>query len=148
MIALKDNPQVRRWLSFLVGGGLNTGLTYGLYLLLSYLIDYQIAYAIAYAAGIVFAYFFNAKVVFKVEQSLLGMAIYPTIYLVQYIFGALLLNLLVAERSGFQPVDNAEVSGLKDLGERLTREALESLRQTAVTPPAGQRNGAAEPPVS
>ncbi|WP_330206504.1 GtrA family protein [Pseudomonas sp. AM14(2022)] len=95
MIALKDNPQVRRWLSFLVGGGLNTGLTYGLYLLLGYLIDYQIAYATAYAAGIVFAYFFNAKIVFKVEQSLLGMAIYPTIYLVQYIFGALLLNLLV-----------------------------------------------------
>ncbi|QXI03213.1 GtrA family protein [Pseudomonas monsensis] len=82
-------------MSFLIGGGLNTGLTYCLYLLLSYLIDYQIAYAIAYVAGIVFAYFFNSKVVFKVEHSLLGMLIYPTIYLVQYIFGALLLNLLV-----------------------------------------------------
>jgi putative flippase GtrA len=92
---LKNNPQVRRWISFLIGGGLNTGLTYCLYLLLSYLIDYQIAYAIAYVAGIVFAYFFNSKVVFKVEHSLLGMLIYPTIYLVQYIFGALLLNLLV-----------------------------------------------------
>ncbi|RON63000.1 polysaccharide synthesis protein GtrA [Pseudomonas fluorescens] len=92
---MKNNPQVRRWISFLIGGGLNTGLTYCLYLLLSYLIDYQIAYAIAYVAGIVFAYFFNSKVVFKVEHSLLGMLIYPTIYLVQYIFGALLLNLLV-----------------------------------------------------
>ncbi|MCY0109712.1 GtrA family protein [Pseudomonas monsensis] len=95
MNTLKNNPQVRRWISFLIGGGLNTGLTYCLYLLLSYLIDYQIAYAIAYVAGIVFAYFFNSKVVFKVEHSLLGMLIYPTIYLVQYIFGALLLNLLV-----------------------------------------------------
>ena len=95
MNTLKNNPQVRRWISFLIGGGLNTGLTYCLYLLLSYLIDYQIAYAIAYMAGIVFAYFFNSKVVFKVEHSLLGMLIYPTIYLVQYIFGALLLNLLV-----------------------------------------------------
>jgi putative flippase GtrA len=92
---LKNNPQVRRWISFLIGGGLNTGLTYCLYLLLSYLIDYQIAYAVAYVAGIVFAYFFNSKVVFKVEHSLIGMLIYPTIYLVQYIFGALLLNLLV-----------------------------------------------------
>jgi predicted Zn finger-like uncharacterized protein len=43
----------------------------------------------------------------------------------------MLLSLLVAERSGFQPVDAGEVSGLKDLGERLTRDALESLRQTA-----------------
>jgi putative flippase GtrA len=92
---LKNNPQVRRWISFLIGGGLNTGLTYCLYLLLSYLMDYQIAYAIAYVAGIVFAYFFNSKVVFKVEHSLIGMLDYPTIYLVQYIFGALLLNLLV-----------------------------------------------------
>lgn len=95
MNTLKNNPQVRRWISFLIGGGLNTGLTYCLYLLLSYLIDYQIAYAIAYVAGIVFAYFFNSKVVFKVEHSLIGMLVYPTIYLVQYIFGALLLNLLV-----------------------------------------------------
>nr|WP_225927323.1 GtrA family protein [Pseudomonas ekonensis] len=92
---MKDNPQVRRWISFLIGGGLNTGLTYGLYLLLSVWIDYQIAYAIAYAAGIVFAYFFNAKVVFKVQQSWSGMLVYPTIYLVQYLLGALLLNLLV-----------------------------------------------------
>ncbi len=54
----------------------------------------------------------------------------------------LLLNLLVAERSGFQPVDAAEMSGLKDLGERLTREALESL-QKAPTP--STTNGPAKP---
>jgi GtrA-like protein. len=95
VIKFANDPRARRWISFLVGGGLNTGLTYGLYLFLSYLIDYQIAYAIAYAAGIVFAYFFNSKIVFKVEQSWVGMLIYPTIYLVQYLFGALLLGVLV-----------------------------------------------------
>jgi putative flippase GtrA len=95
VIALKDNTQVRRWIQFLIGGGLNTGLTYCLYLMLSYWIAYQAAYAIAYAAGIVFAYFFNSKVVFKVQQSLIGMAIYPSIYLLQYLFGALILSLLV-----------------------------------------------------
>src|SRR5439155_1620784 len=59
----------------------------------------------------------------------------------------LVLNLLVAERSGFQPVDVAEMTGLKDLGERLTREAMESLRQGSLgTPPvAGQSDGAAGP---
>jgi predicted Zn finger-like uncharacterized protein len=43
----------------------------------------------------------------------------------------MLLSLLVAERSGFQPVDAGEISGLKELGERLTRDAMESLRQAA-----------------
>ncbi|WP_253277116.1 GtrA family protein [Pseudomonas fluorescens] len=95
MTRLTYTPRVRRWLSFLVGGGLNTGLTYCFYLFLSYLTNYQIAYAIAYTAGIVFAYFFNSKIVFKVEQSWGGMMIYPTIYLVQYLLGALLLNALV-----------------------------------------------------
>jgi uncharacterized membrane protein YqiK len=51
----------------------------------------------------------------------------------------MLINLLVAERSGFQPVDAAEVSGLKELGERLTKEAMESLRQGAA--PAATGNG-------
>lgn len=44
----------------------------------------------------------------------------------------LLLNLLVAAKSGFQPVDVAETSGIKEIGERLTREALESLRQATM----------------
>ena len=43
----------------------------------------------------------------------------------------LLLNLLVAERSGFQPVDATEMTGLKELGERLTREAMESMGQAS-----------------
>jgi uncharacterized membrane protein YqiK len=57
----------------------------------------------------------------------------------------MLLSLLVAERSGFQPVDAAEMSGLKDLGERLTRDAMESLRQSGSAPSAGdgKTNGAA-----
>jgi uncharacterized membrane protein YqiK len=44
-----------------------------------------------------------------------------------------LLSLLVAEKSGFQPVDATELSGLKEFGERLTRETLESLRQGAAS---------------
>jgi uncharacterized membrane protein YqiK len=44
----------------------------------------------------------------------------------------LLLNLLVAEKSGFQPVDAGEISGLKEISERLTRDALESLRQASL----------------
>src|SRR5438552_3974620 len=52
----------------------------------------------------------------------------------------LLLNLLVAEKSGFQPVDATEMSGLKGLSETLTREAVESMRKAAlVTQPDGER---------
>src|SRR5262249_50728969 len=43
----------------------------------------------------------------------------------------MLLSLLVAGRSGFPPVDAPGVSGLKERGERLTRDAMESLRQAA-----------------
>ncbi len=49
----------------------------------------------------------------------------------------LLLNLLVAEKSGFQPVDAGEMSGLKEISERLTRDALESLRQASLAPTNG-----------
>jgi uncharacterized membrane protein YqiK len=52
----------------------------------------------------------------------------------------LLLNLLVAEKSGFQPVDAGEMSGLKELSERLTRDALESLRQASLAPANGPAN--------
>jgi uncharacterized membrane protein YqiK len=53
----------------------------------------------------------------------------------------LLLNLLVAEKSGFQQVDAGEMSGLKEISERLTRDALESLHQASLTP----TNGPAKP---
>jgi uncharacterized membrane protein YqiK len=40
----------------------------------------------------------------------------------------LLFNLLVAEKSGFQPAGGEEPAALKELSERITREALEALR--------------------
>ncbi len=44
---------------------------------------------------------------------------------------AMLLNLLVAEKSGFLPVDSSELAGLKEVSERLAREAAESMRQAS-----------------
>ena len=86
---------MRRWISFLAGGCLNTLLTYGIYLLLSMYIGYQLAYAIAYVSGIVFSYLFNAHVVFNVEKSWKGLMAYPLVYLLQYILAAFMLNLAV-----------------------------------------------------
>ena len=39
----------------------------------------------------------------------------------------MLLNLLVAEKAGFAPADPPDAAGLKELGDRMTREALDSL---------------------
>lgn len=89
----KDN--VRRWVSFVVGGCLNTLLTYGIYLLLNMYVSYQKSYVIAYISGIVFSYLFNAHVVFNVKKSWKGLMAYPLVYLLQYALGALLLSLMV-----------------------------------------------------
>src|SRR5262249_49896486 len=49
----------------------------------------------------------------------------------------LLINLLVAEKSGFQPADSGGMSALKEFADRMTREAMESMQQASVArPPA------------
>jgi uncharacterized membrane protein YqiK len=56
----------------------------------------------------------------------------------------MLLSLLVAEKSGFQPVDLGDQGGFKDLSDRLAREAMESLNRMMVvpTPPKATTDGA------
>ncbi len=49
----------------------------------------------------------------------------------------LLISLLVAEKSGFTPVDNPEMASLKELADRMTKQIMESL---------GDKNGDAPPP--
>ncbi len=44
----------------------------------------------------------------------------------QGVFG-LLLNLLVAEKSGFSPVDDSSTASLQEFADRMTREALDSM---------------------
>src|SRR5206468_1634192 len=44
----------------------------------------------------------------------------------QGVFG-LLLNLLVAEKSGFSPADDASTASLQEFADRMTREAMESM---------------------
>jgi putative flippase GtrA len=85
----------RRWLLFLVGGGLNTALTWGVYLLLERVMPYQAAYLVAYVLGIAFSYVFNAKFVFHAPLSWRAAMTYPSVYVVQYVAAALLLRVVV-----------------------------------------------------
>lgn len=100
MIVISSKMQY--WLRFLAGGLLNTGLTYGLYFLLQKVFFYQVAYAIAYASGIVFSYWFNARIVFRTPLSWKGLMTYPLVYVVQYGSSALLLGIFI-ERLGIPP---------------------------------------------
>jgi putative flippase GtrA len=90
---LKD--RVGRWLRFLLGGSINTALSYAIYITFNTILAYQIAYFISYAMGVVFAYWFNASVVFKIPLSWKGLFSYPVVYMVQYLVSAFLLGSLV-----------------------------------------------------
>ena len=80
---------------FLLGGVLNTAGSYLLYLALAEYIDYQLAYGIAFLAGIVFAYWFNAALVFRVGLRWKGLFAYPLVYACQYGLSAVLLGFLI-----------------------------------------------------
>jgi len=84
-----------RAVKFIAAGVVNTGSTYTLYLLLLFFWDYQISYAVSYAAGIVLAFMLNSRLVFRVKFSMFRLAVYPLIYLFQYLANAWLINLLV-----------------------------------------------------
>jgi putative flippase GtrA len=88
-------PRAQRWLRFVLGGVVNTAFTYGIYLALNLAIDYQWAYFIAYILGIAFAYWFNARMVFRVPLSWKGLLAYPLVYVIQYGVSAIALGILV-----------------------------------------------------
>lgn len=85
----------KRWLRFVLGGGLNTTVTYGIYLLLNLLVNYQLAYLIAYTLGIVFAYWFNTVFVFKTSLSWKAFFSYPLVYVIQYLISSIFLSILI-----------------------------------------------------
>lgn len=76
---------------FLVSGGFNTLVTYGLYLLLLNVLSYRTSYTIAYVAGIVLAYSLNRYFVFKSHQGIKSVALFPLVYLAQYLTSLLIL---------------------------------------------------------
>lgn len=77
---------------FLLAGLLNTGLTYAIYLLLLPFTGYFWAFSIAYVAGIFVSYALNTGFVFRVRRSLRGAALYPLVYVVQYLVGLAALD--------------------------------------------------------
>lgn len=75
----------KQFFRFLIIGSFNTGVTYLLYLALLYLLPYSVAYTISYILGIIVAYILNSKIVFKSNISIKKIAIYPIVYIIQYL---------------------------------------------------------------
>ena len=80
---------------FLVSGAICTLLSYGAYIALCVVFKYQLAYFISYLIGIIFSYINHASFVFKTNMSLMSFIRFPLVYIVQYVCGAVLLQLLV-----------------------------------------------------
>lgn len=82
-------------LRFLLGGASTTVVSYAIYLVLLRWLPYVFAYSIAYVAGIVWSYFANTLFVFRRAPSVTRAALFPLVYLAQYVAGTLLLIVLV-----------------------------------------------------
>lgn len=84
-----------RVVRFLITGTINTALTFTLYILLKKIFSYQLAYFLSYISGILFTYVMSSLFIFKSPISLYTFLRFPLVYVAQYIFGALTLELLV-----------------------------------------------------
>jgi putative flippase GtrA len=77
---------------FLVFGAINTALTYLLYCALVLVMHPQLAYALAFALGIVLAWAGNSKFVFRRPLTRKTGAVYPFMYVAQYLLTAALIH--------------------------------------------------------
>ena len=77
---------------FLLFGALNTALTYLLYCALVFVMHPQVAYALVFALGIGLAWVGNSKFVFRQPMTRKNAAVYPFMYLAQYLLTAALIH--------------------------------------------------------
>jgi putative flippase GtrA len=81
-------------LRFVCGGVANTSVTYLLFILLTFILTPELAYTVTYIAGIGLSYIINTYFVFQTGPSLKTAARFPTVYIVQYIVGLVVLSAL------------------------------------------------------
>ncbi len=86
---------MKKFVKFIAVGLGGTIFSYFCYLLLLNFLTYQQSYFISYALGIVYSYIFNSRFVFKAGLSIKKFLIFPSVYILQYLFSALGLFWLV-----------------------------------------------------
>lgn len=117
--------QKHEFLRFLVTGTINTGASWVVYLVVRHLLvalqvppitlttnlaigTDKLAFTVAYVFGVVFTYYLNSRWVFRVQMSWRSFLQFPSVYVVQYSVGIVLMHLLV-DRLAF-PVDFAPLA--------------------------------------
>lgn len=80
---------------FLLSGAFNTAATYLLYLALLRFMPYRLSYTISFICGIVIAYILNLSFVFRAQGGLKTIALFPLVYLAQYLAGLGVVSLWV-----------------------------------------------------
>jgi putative flippase GtrA len=80
---------------FVIAGATTTLASFGLYLLLLPFMPYAAAYSAAFVAGLVLSYLLNSTFVFRASSSARTAALFPLIYLVQYLVGLAVVGLWV-----------------------------------------------------
>ncbi|MCC7516179.1 MAG: GtrA family protein [Pseudomonadales bacterium] len=100
------------FLRFLITGSVNTGASWVVYLALLYWLNAipaatapwsghvmlsadKLAYTAAYIFGVMFTYYLNSRWVFRVPMSWRAFLQYPSVYVVQYGVGLVLMHVLV-----------------------------------------------------
>ena len=84
-----------KFIKFIGAGAINTVASYLLYVILVLFLSYQISYAISFVFGIILSFILNTKYVFEVDQTIKKIVLFPFVYLVQYLLGAVMLNFIV-----------------------------------------------------
>jgi putative flippase GtrA len=80
---------------FLLAGAANTVLTVVLFEGLRRVLPYLVAYSLAYVTGIVVSYLLGTAFVFSRRRTVRSAALFPLIYVAQYLLGVLLMWWLV-----------------------------------------------------
>lgn len=78
-------------LRFLIGGIANTAFSYGLYLILLNFMAAVPAYTLSFSIGIFSGYAINTYFVFRARWSWRRFATFPTVHIVNYAIGAVIL---------------------------------------------------------
>ena len=96
MAAPDENALSAQGVRFLLFGAFNTVLTYLLYCVLVFVMHPQLAYALVFALGIALAWAGNSRFVFRRPLTGKVAAVYPLMYLAQYLLTAALIHALTA----------------------------------------------------
>lgn len=81
--------------SFLIVGFVNTVLTYLIYLSILTFFTCEVSYSISFVLGVILSYTLNTQFVFKESFKFSTFLLFPLVYVVQYMLGIALLNILV-----------------------------------------------------